>query len=90
VIHWFDDQIWFGVGSNMLQYLGTFGVFSLIWGAWHHRCRGTLLCVRPGQVAVAGTTYKVCPRHSTPHHHEKLRLRHAERHSERIGHGVST
>lgn len=86
ILQWLNNG-WFNAGSNVLSYVTLSGIVSLLWSAWHHRCRGTTLCIRPGQVPIKGTTFKVCPKHSTPHHHAKLRLLHADRHAGRIGHG---
>lgn len=83
---WLNDQTWFGVGSNLLQYIGSIGLLSYLWHRWEHQCRGSLLCFRTGQVEVDGTTWMVCPKHSTPGHHQRLKAEHAAKHADRIGH----
>lgn len=86
IFAWLNAQQWFGAGANVLQYVGSVGLLSYIWNRWEHQCRGSLLCLRTGQIEVKGTTWKVCPKHSTRERHDWLRKHHARKHVDRVGH----
>lgn len=76
----------FSSGANLLQYIGSLGLLSYLWHRWEHQCRGSLLCFRTGQVEVKGTTWKVCPKHSTAELHNYLSVLHRHKHVDRVGH----
>lgn len=84
-MEWLGQQTWFAVGANLLQWLSSIGLLAGAWHVWHHRCH-VRFCLRPGQIAVKGTTWKVCPKHSIHLHHNKLQEEHRKLHADRIVH----
>lgn len=68
MIHWFNNQAWFGVGANWIQYTTIFTWAAVLWTLWHRRCHEPF-CVRPGEIPVKGTHHKVCKRHAKVNGH---------------------
>ncbi len=63
MIHWFNNQGWYGFGANVIQYTTIFTWGIVMWHVWHHRCAEPG-CIRPGQVPKKGTADKVCKKHA--------------------------
>jgi len=68
-------------GSNILGIIGTVPLIAALavaaWARWHRTC-AVPYCLRTGEHPVKGTLEKVCNRHHTVEHHEKVfELHHA-------------
>jgi len=81
--HWFltvsgtnnTSGLWYGFWSGFGSDLTEFAILGSIFVVYkNHKCPS---CWRVGRVAVEGTPYKTCHKHSTIESHESITKKHA-------------